>query len=207
MKAANLVPEHNLWSEVYDFNDKNKSRENWSYLPPGDEDATWCPLGPAINCCACTDSGSIPSLHSGNANSLVENKVSFHVGVRFSSTSTRRNSALDVSALKPQSSFVESDGNLNRVNFVPSTTKYCRLFSSGAKSFQMNRNGGKMKIIYKTIKRTKVRSLIAIVYTIIHNILQSILSIVRYGNQYLTRLFRSCKPQKNETDDSTRNRY
>ena len=51
MRAANLVPEHNLWYKVYDFNDEEKTGKNWSILLEGEEEELCCPLGQAKNCC------------------------------------------------------------------------------------------------------------------------------------------------------------
>lgn len=52
MWKANLNPEENLWYAVFDFSDPEKKFMNWSLLIPTEEGPTWCPLGPAPNCCA-----------------------------------------------------------------------------------------------------------------------------------------------------------
>jgi hypothetical protein len=51
LRSANLDPNCNLWYEVFDFNDENKTGENWTLLEKSEEAAPWFPLGecdPAI---------------------------------------------------------------------------------------------------------------------------------------------------------------
>ncbi len=68
MKAANLVPEENLWYSVYDFNDEEKTGKNWSILVEHEEDGLWCPMGPADNCCPRVEVGGQikPPCQKGN---------------------------------------------------------------------------------------------------------------------------------------------
>lgn len=43
---ANLIPEHNLWFAVFDFNDDAKTGKNWKLLENESEwEPCWCPLG------------------------------------------------------------------------------------------------------------------------------------------------------------------
>lgn len=42
---ANLKVDHNLWYDVYDHNDPNKTRENWSLLPVEHYGEPWFPAG------------------------------------------------------------------------------------------------------------------------------------------------------------------
>jgi hypothetical protein len=59
MARANLQPNHNLWFAVYDFNDDAKTGKNWRLLTPIEEEPTWCPVGPAENCCPRVAAGSL----------------------------------------------------------------------------------------------------------------------------------------------------
>ena len=51
LKKANLDMKHNLWYDIFDHNDPNKTGENSDLIPPNDFEAPWFPLGvcsPAI---------------------------------------------------------------------------------------------------------------------------------------------------------------
>jgi hypothetical protein len=61
MWKANLNPEQNIWYAVFDFSDPEKKFMNWSLFTPAEEGPTWCPLGPALNCCAYFEPRSEPS--------------------------------------------------------------------------------------------------------------------------------------------------
>lgn len=57
---ANLIPEHNLWFAVFDFNDDAKTGKNWKLLENESEwEPCWCPLGEFENCCPKVTKGSI----------------------------------------------------------------------------------------------------------------------------------------------------
>ncbi|GMI31154.1 hypothetical protein TeGR_g14947, partial [Tetraparma gracilis] len=59
MLSANLIPEHNLWFAVYDFNDEARTGKNWRLLSKSEEDPLWCPAGKAKSCCPRVAPGSI----------------------------------------------------------------------------------------------------------------------------------------------------
>lgn len=60
MLRANLIPEHNLWFAVYDFNDEGRTGKNWRLVEDKAEwEPTWCPLGEFENCCPLIAKGSI----------------------------------------------------------------------------------------------------------------------------------------------------
>ncbi|GMH91785.1 hypothetical protein TrVE_jg2872 [Triparma verrucosa] len=59
MGRAGLIPEHNLWFGVYDFNDEAKTGKNWSIMKQEEEEPVWCPLGACENCCPRVSPGSI----------------------------------------------------------------------------------------------------------------------------------------------------
>jgi len=59
MLNANLIPDHNLWFAVYDFNDPAATGKNWRLLSQSEEAPLWCPAGPADNCCPRIAPGSI----------------------------------------------------------------------------------------------------------------------------------------------------
>ena len=65
MKAANLIPEQNLWFAVFDFNPPpldSKDDVNWKLMSQIEEDDTWFPLDDKsiTNCCPRIEAGSIP---------------------------------------------------------------------------------------------------------------------------------------------------
>jgi hypothetical protein len=45
LAAAKLNPHHNLWYDIYDHNDPNKTREHWSLIPESEYEAPWFPAG------------------------------------------------------------------------------------------------------------------------------------------------------------------
>jgi len=47
LKAANIDPLHNLWYDVYDHNDSDKSHSNWKLLPESEYEQPWFPAGVA----------------------------------------------------------------------------------------------------------------------------------------------------------------
>lgn len=203
MKAANLVPENNMWSAVYDFNDENKTRDNWSYLPAKNEDSTWCPLGPASNCCARSDIGCNPSSLQGgdiSNSSVVEKcKVSFDSAVRFSSVSTRRTSTLDVLALKETSLFA----GLHRDFCIMSDNiKDC-----GWLSKHTNNKCGIVDVRRKISRLTEFKSLVVSIFMIIYNILRLAFSgIVKYGHQCLKGRLKNIGSQRDKSNNSTLHR-
>jgi len=85
MKAANLDPEYNLWFAVYDFNDESRTRQNWSYVSPTEEDALWCPPINGVsavvqNCCPRVEIGSIPlPSQGGNPTGAIDTSLSNHI--------------------------------------------------------------------------------------------------------------------------------
>eukprot|EP00607_Mallomonas_marina_P008758 CAMPEP_0182417692 /NCGR_PEP_ID=MMETSP1167-20130531/2125_1 /TAXON_ID=2988 /ORGANISM="Mallomonas Sp, Strain CCMP3275" /LENGTH=285 /DNA_ID=CAMNT_0024591409 /DNA_START=408 /DNA_END=1265 /DNA_ORIENTATION=+ len=46
LKTANLDINHNLWYDVFDHNDPEKSRKNWTLLPENNYEDAWFPAGP-----------------------------------------------------------------------------------------------------------------------------------------------------------------
>ena len=60
MLRANLIPEHNLWFAVYDFNDEAKTGVNWKIMDEAEEVKVCNPLSDdAPNCCPRVAVGSI----------------------------------------------------------------------------------------------------------------------------------------------------
>ena len=71
MLRANLIPEHNLWFAVYDFNDEAKTGVNWKIMDEKDEEKDNNPLNDGTaNCCPRVAVGSI-ALPSAQGDDLV----------------------------------------------------------------------------------------------------------------------------------------
>ena len=45
LKAARLDTTHNLWYDIYDHNDSEKTKENWALIDPAKYEAPWFPMG------------------------------------------------------------------------------------------------------------------------------------------------------------------
>jgi hypothetical protein len=59
IKKANLNLEHNLWYDVFDHNDPNKTGENSVLIPRDQYEAPWFPAGPCEPCIALTVPNSV----------------------------------------------------------------------------------------------------------------------------------------------------
>jgi len=59
IKKANLNLDHNLWYDIFDHNDPNKTGENSSLIPKGEYEEPWFPAGPCTPAIALTEANSV----------------------------------------------------------------------------------------------------------------------------------------------------
>lgn len=58
-KQCKLDIEHNLWYDIFDHNDQEKSRKNWSLIPKGSYEEPWFPASPCTPAVKLTQPGSV----------------------------------------------------------------------------------------------------------------------------------------------------
>ena len=58
-EKANLNLEHNLWYDIFDHNDPNKTGENSSLIPKDQYEEPWFPSGPCTPAIALTEANSV----------------------------------------------------------------------------------------------------------------------------------------------------
>lgn len=59
LKQCKLDVDHNLWYDIFDHNDQEKTRKNWSLIPSDSYEEPWFPAGPCTPALKLTQPGSV----------------------------------------------------------------------------------------------------------------------------------------------------
>src|SRR3546814_6003176 len=81
MRSANLDPTCNLWYELFDFNDEDKTGDNWRILAKEEEAASWFPLGACEPAIPRTEPGSVIKQSDGDMQTF-----NIHTGMEAAAT-------------------------------------------------------------------------------------------------------------------------